>query len=74
MIGLELDAQAAVGSAFGQGAAVRPPCASWTALQQAGLLAVPAGTHVMRWLPALNVTKQEVEHAVDILRQVLAGN
>ena len=40
-------------------------------LQQAGLLAVPSGTHVLRWLPPLNVSRSEVEQAVSILKGVL---
>ena len=72
MIGLELDAEAVAGSVFG-GSGRAPALRLVDALQRAGLLAVPAGTHVMRWLPALNVTMREVEHAVDILRGVLAG-
>ena len=40
-------------------------------LQQAGLLAVPSGTHVVRWLPPLNVSRAEVERAVSILRTAL---
>ena len=73
MIGLELDAAAAAGSSFGESGR-SPALRLVDRLQQAGLLAVPAGTHVMRWLPPLNVTVAEVESAVAILRQVLAGN
>ncbi len=40
-------------------------------LQEAGLLAVPSGTHVIRWLPPLNVSRAEVERAVSILGGVL---
>ena len=72
MIGVELDAAAVAGTGFDD--AKRPPSLKLVdRLQQAGLLAVPAGTHVMRWLPALNVTAAEVEQAVEILRQVLAA-
>ena len=73
MIGLELDAAAVAGSSFGESGRA-PSLRLVDRLQQAGLLAVPAGTHVMRWLPALNVTVAEVESAVAILRRVLAGN
>jgi acetylornithine/succinyldiaminopimelate/putrescine aminotransferase len=38
-----------------------------------GLLAVPAGTNVVRFLPPLNVTKAEVDEAVDILAKALAS-
>lgn len=40
-------------------------------LHEAGLLAVPSGTHTLRWLPPLNVTAEEVDEAVGILRKVL---
>jgi acetylornithine/N-succinyldiaminopimelate aminotransferase len=41
-------------------------------LHEAGLLTVPSGTHAVRWLPPLNVTREEVDRAVDMLRGVLA--
>ncbi|MCP5523379.1 MAG: aspartate aminotransferase family protein [Verrucomicrobiales bacterium] len=37
-------------------------------LHAAGLLTVPAGTQVVRFLPALNVTREEAEEALTILR------
>lgn len=40
-------------------------------LHEAGLLTVPSGTHTLRWLPPLNVTTEEMEEAVEILRTVL---
>ncbi len=40
-------------------------------LQQAGLLTVPAGTHVLRWLPPLNVSRTDIEQGVSILAGVL---
>jgi len=40
-------------------------------LHEAGLLTVPSGTHTLRWLPPLNVTTEEVDEAVEILRTVL---
>lgn len=42
-------------------------------LHVAGLLTVPAGTHVIRWLPPLNVTKAEVEEATGKLATVLGS-
>jgi acetylornithine/succinyldiaminopimelate/putrescine aminotransferase len=42
-------------------------------LHEARLLTVPSGTHSIRWLPPLNVTRTEIDEAVDILRRVLAG-
>ena len=41
-------------------------------LLKAGLLVVPAGEHVIRLLPPLNVTADECEEATQILREVLA--
>ena len=40
-------------------------------LHSARLLTVPSGTHSVRWLPALNVTREEIDKAVGILRKVL---
>ena len=40
-------------------------------LHEAGLLSIPAGTHNVRWLPPLNVTRAEIDRAVAILRSVL---
>ncbi|MEA3186379.1 MAG: acetylornithine/N-succinyldiaminopimelate aminotransferase [Chthoniobacter sp.] len=43
-------------------------------LHAAGLLTVPSGTHAIRWLPPLNVTRAEIDEAVDILRWVLVNH
>ena len=43
------------------------------ALHAAGLLTVPSGTHAVRWLPPLNVTRAEIDEAAGILRKVLAS-
>ncbi|NNE90481.1 MAG: acetylornithine transaminase [Verrucomicrobiales bacterium] len=40
-------------------------------LTDAGLLTVPAGTDVVRWLPAMNVTDAEVDEALKIFETVL---
>ncbi len=40
-------------------------------LHAARLLTVPSGTHAIRWLPPLNVSRREIEEAVEILRRVL---
>jgi predicted acetylornithine/succinylornithine family transaminase len=42
-------------------------------LHEARLLTVPSGTHSIRWLPPLNVSRTEIDEAVEILRRVLAG-
>ena len=50
----------------------RPPSQALVArLHQAGLLCIPAGTQSIRWLPALNVSRAEIDRAVEILRTVL---
>jgi acetylornithine/N-succinyldiaminopimelate aminotransferase len=40
-------------------------------LTECGLLAVPAGTHVVRFLPPLNITKADVDEAVEKFRGAL---
>ena len=42
-------------------------------LHEAGLLTIPSATHALRWLPALNVTRAEINEAVAILASVLAA-
>jgi predicted acetylornithine/succinylornithine family transaminase len=42
-------------------------------LHEAGMLCVPSGTHSIRWLPPLNVTRGEIDEAVEILRRVVAS-
>lgn len=41
-------------------------------LHDAGLLVIPSGTHALRWLPPLNVTREQVDEATAILSQSLA--
>jgi len=41
-------------------------------LMKNGLLSVPAGPSVIRWLPPLNVSQAEVDEAVAILTETLA--
>jgi acetylornithine/N-succinyldiaminopimelate aminotransferase len=40
-------------------------------LHEAGLLAIPSGTHALRWLPPLNVQRTHIDEAVAILNEVL---
>lgn len=40
-------------------------------LHEAGLLTVPSGTHAVRWLPPLNVRREEVEEGAQIVADVL---
>jgi acetylornithine/N-succinyldiaminopimelate aminotransferase len=41
--------------------------------REAGLLTVPAGENVVRWLPPLNVSGEEVDEALALFEGVLAG-
>ena len=68
MLGIELVGDFAART----GSGARPP-SLWMVdrLHEAGLLTIPSGTHAIRWLPPLNVTRQEVAQAVDILAGVL---
>jgi acetylornithine/succinyldiaminopimelate/putrescine aminotransferase len=40
-------------------------------LQDAGLLTVPSAPATIRWLPALNVTREEIDEATRITASVL---
>ena len=42
-------------------------------LHAAGLLAIPTGTHVIRFLPALNLHRAEAEEALKIVESVVAS-
>jgi len=42
-------------------------------LHEAGLLTIPSGNQVIRFLPALNLTRPAAEEALLILRRVIAG-
>ena len=41
-------------------------------LHDAGLLTVPSGTHAVRWLPPLNVSREEINESAEILKHALA--
>jgi acetylornithine aminotransferase/acetylornithine/N-succinyldiaminopimelate aminotransferase len=43
-----------------------------TRLQEAGLLVIPAGANVLRFLPALNVSRAEVQEGLQIFESVIA--
>lgn len=49
-----------------------PSLALIARLHEAGLLCVPSGTHNVRWLPPLNVTRADIDQAIEILRSVLS--
>ena len=40
-------------------------------LHEAGLLAIPAGTNVLRLLPPLNLRRTEADEGVDIIESVV---
>ena len=69
MIGIALDPTQAAKS-FG-GSERAPALQLVDRLQEAGLLVIPSGTHIIRWLPALNVTQADVVCAVEIFSDVL---
>ncbi len=73
MLGFVLDpaAMAAVPGFAGSGKT--PSIFVVNAAREAGLLTVPAGETVVRWLPPLNVTDAEVDEALAIFHEVLAG-
>jgi acetylornithine/succinyldiaminopimelate/putrescine aminotransferase len=51
----------------------KSPAARFTALlHAAGLLAIPAGTNVIRFLPALNLSRGEAGEGLKILESVIA--
>ena len=43
------------------------------ALQNEGLIVIPAGTNVIRFLPPLNVSEEQAQEAVSILKKTIQG-
>ncbi|HEY0790066.1 MAG TPA: acetylornithine transaminase [Chthoniobacterales bacterium] len=68
MLGMELDERLAAAT---QGSGPTAALAVVTRLLQNGLMAVPAGPTVIRFLPPLNVRPEEVDEAVAILAATL---
>ena len=69
MIGIELVSDFATRVAVPAG---RPPSLWMTdQFHEAGLLTVPSGTHAFRWLPPLNVSRAEIDAAVEITANLL---
>ncbi|HEX4084883.1 MAG TPA: aspartate aminotransferase family protein [Chthoniobacteraceae bacterium] len=68
MLGIQLAADFAQRAGCGDTA---PSLWLVSRLHDAGMLTIPAGASAIRWLPPLNVTRQEVAQAVDILARVL---
>lgn len=58
-------------SAINTAEGIPPALALVIKLTEKGLLTVPAGAETLRWLPALNVSEQEIEQALSLLKQAL---
>ena len=69
MIGLELASNVPALSGEGKSAAVR----FTNLLHAAGLMAIPAGTQIIRFLPALNLRKSEADEGLKIIEGVVAS-
>jgi len=69
MLGIELGEELGALGASGKA----PSQAVVTELMQNGLLTVPAGPSVIRWLPPLIVSREEIDEAVLILSRSLAA-
>ena len=67
MLGIELGDQFSALAADGK----TPSNITVVASMKNGLLTVPAGPSVIRWLPPLNVTRAEIDEAVSILAKTL---
>ena len=71
MLGIQLNAETITSRGVMSAADRAPALQLVDRLQEAGLLTVPAGTHVIRWLPPLNVSRADVMRAVEISAGVL---
>jgi 4-aminobutyrate aminotransferase-like enzyme len=49
-----------------------PSMALVKSLHQEGMLTIPSGTHVVRFLPALNIQPHEVDEALHLLEHTLS--
>ena len=67
MLGIELGDEFAALATDGK----TPSNMAVVASMQNGLLTVPAGPSVIRWLPPLNVSRAEIDEAVSILAKTL---
>jgi len=67
MIGLQLQPEPAGLTGAGQSPAVRLT----QLLLEEGLLVIPAGTHVIRLLPPLNLSEAEAREGIEILERVV---
>jgi acetylornithine aminotransferase/acetylornithine/N-succinyldiaminopimelate aminotransferase len=71
MLGIELSQDFAARAKLPEGKA--PSLFLVEKLHEAGLLTIPSSTHALRWLPALNVTREEIDEAAAILTRVLGA-
>ncbi len=71
MIGFEIDAEAIASLPACEKSGDPPSLFVINELTRNGLLTVPAGPDVVRWLPPLNITKEDVEKAFDIFASTL---
>ena len=66
MIGIEM------GGGFGSFGNSKPASVQWVfALHESGLLTIPAGSSVVRFLPPLNLTQQEAQDGLDLFEQTI---
>jgi len=71
MLGFQLDAEAVANCPGFEASGRTPALFVIDALHAAGLLTVPAGTDVVRWLPPLVVGDAEVDEALSLMSAVL---
>ena len=71
MVGFQLDPDVIAGVAGFTGDDRAASLIVVDALAEEGLLTVPAGTDVVRWLPPLVVTEADVDEAFDIMDKIL---
>ena len=66
MIGIEM------GHGFGSFDDSKPAAVQWvSALHKAGMLTIPAGSSVVRFLPPLNLTQEEAQAGLDLFEQTI---
>ena len=66
MIGIEMSGQI---KSFDEG---KPASVQWiSALHETGLLTIPAGESIVRFLPALNLEKNEAQAGLDMFEQTI---
>ena len=66
MIGIEM------GDGFGSFDESKPAAVQWvSALHETGVLTIPAGSSIVRFLPPLNLTKEEAQAGLDLFEQTV---